>query len=155
LWRRGAQRGFELGIDPARPAPEPDQPDPARDRQPQLVDPDGSVAAAARLVRMGRRRGRRSRPGAAVRRALASVPRTTERGDRGHPGGRMVTDMRTQLARTATDLVERDPNVAVVLAEISGDRFGRAIEVAPDRVINVGIMEQTLIGVAAGFAMEG
>ncbi len=67
----------------------------------------------------------------------------------------MVTDMRTQLARTATDLVERDPNVAVVLAEISVDRFGRAIEVAPDRVINVGIMEQTLIGVAAGFAMEG
>jgi hypothetical protein len=35
----------------------------------------------------------------------------------------MVIDMRSQLARTATDLVERDPNVAVVLAEISVDRF--------------------------------
>jgi len=35
----------------------------------------------------------------------------------------VVTDMRTQLARTATDLLGRDPNVAVVLAEISVDRF--------------------------------
>src|SRR6478735_6619803 len=67
----------------------------------------------------------------------------------------MVTDMRSQLARTATDLVERDPNVAVVLAEISVDRFERAMAIAPDRVVNVGIMEQTLVGVAAGFAMEG
>ena len=66
-----------------------------------------------------------------------------------------MTDMRTQLARTATDLLERDPKVAVVLAEISVDRFERAIAMAPDRVINVGIMEQTLVGVAAGFAMEG
>ena len=67
----------------------------------------------------------------------------------------MVIDMRTQLARTATDLLESDPAVAVVLAEISVDRFERAIAIAPDRVINVGIMEQTLVGVAAGFAMEG
>ena len=67
----------------------------------------------------------------------------------------MVIDMRSQLARTATDLVERDPNVAVVLAEISVDRFERAIAIAPNRVINIGIMEQTLVGVAAGFAMEG
>ena len=67
----------------------------------------------------------------------------------------MVIDMRSQLARTATDLVERDPNVAVVLAEISVDRFERAITIAPNRVVNIGIMEQTLVGVAAGFAMEG
>ncbi len=66
-----------------------------------------------------------------------------------------MTAMRTQLARTATDLIERDPNVAVVLAEISVDRFERAIAIAPERVINIGIMEQTLVGVAAGFAMEG
>jgi transketolase len=67
----------------------------------------------------------------------------------------VVTDMRTQLARTATDLVETDPRVAVVLAEISVDRFARAMRAAPERVINVGIMEQTLVGVGAGFAMEG
>jgi len=63
--------------------------------------------------------------------------------------------MRAQLARTATELVESDPRVAVVLAEVSVDRFAGAIRGAPDRVINVGIMEQTLVGVAAGFAMEG
>jgi transketolase len=66
-----------------------------------------------------------------------------------------VTDMRTQLARSATELVETDPRVAVVLAEISVDRFDRAFQIAPERVINVGIMEQTLVGVGAGFAMEG
>ena len=67
----------------------------------------------------------------------------------------MVTDMRSQLGRTASDLVESDPLVAVVLAEISVDRFAGAMRAAPDRVINVGIMEQTLVGVGAGFAMEG
>jgi transketolase len=67
----------------------------------------------------------------------------------------VVTDMRAQLARTASDLVETDPRVAVVLAEISVDRFARATRAAPDRVINVGIMEQTLVGVGAGLAMEG
>jgi transketolase len=67
----------------------------------------------------------------------------------------VVTNMRTQIARTATELVESDPRVAVVLAEISVDRFAGAIHAAPDRVINVGIMEQTLVGVGAGFAMEG
>ena len=67
----------------------------------------------------------------------------------------MVTDMRSQLGLTASDLVESDPRVAVVLAEISVDRFARAMRTAPDRVINVGIMEQTLVGVGAGFAMEG
>src|SRR5439155_9063797 len=49
-----------------------------------------------------------------LRRALEPVARPTERGGRGYPGGRVVTDMRTQLARTATDLLERDPNVALV-----------------------------------------
>ena len=64
-------------------------------------------------------------------------------------------DMRTQLVATATDLLERDPRTAIVLGEIGVDRFARALRLAPERAINVGIMEQTLIGVAAGFAMEG
>jgi len=67
----------------------------------------------------------------------------------------MVMDMRTQLRDTAIDLLEHDPRAAVVLADISVDRFEPAFALAPGRVVNVGIMEQTLIGVAAGFAMEG
>jgi transketolase len=64
-------------------------------------------------------------------------------------------DMRSQFVTTATELLERDPRTAIVLADIGVDRFARASRLAPDRAINVGIMEQTMIGVAAGFAMEG
>jgi transketolase len=68
----------------------------------------------------------------------------------------MVTaTMREQLADTATDLLGRDPRVAIVLAEISTDSFRAARHAEPGRVVNVGIMEQTMVGVAAGFAMEG
>ena len=63
--------------------------------------------------------------------------------------------MRQQAALTAVDLLHADPSVAIVLAEISTDQFKDAAVAAPDRVVNVGIMEQSLIGVAAGFAMEG
>jgi transketolase len=67
----------------------------------------------------------------------------------------VVTDMRSRFVQTATALLDEDPRVAVLLAEISEDRFEPAIRAHPDRVINLGIMEQTLIGAAAGFAMEG
>lgn len=63
--------------------------------------------------------------------------------------------MRQQAALTAVDLLHADPSVAIVLAEISTEHFEEASIDAPDRVVNVGIMEQSLVGVAAGFAMEG
>ena len=63
--------------------------------------------------------------------------------------------MRVQAAATATDLLDEDPRTAIVLAEISTDHFREARRRHPDRVVNVGIMEATMVGVAAGFAMEG
>jgi transketolase len=63
--------------------------------------------------------------------------------------------MREQAGETAAELLDRDARVAVVLAEISTGQFGRALHAHPDRAVNVGIMEQTMVGVAAGFAMEG
>ncbi|HEV8089171.1 MAG TPA: transketolase [Actinomycetota bacterium] len=66
-----------------------------------------------------------------------------------------MRDMRQAFGSTVSDLVDLDDRVAVVLAEISTSYFERAIAAHPDRVINVGIMEQTMVGVAAGFAMEG
>jgi transketolase len=63
--------------------------------------------------------------------------------------------MREQAGETAADLLDEDPRVAVVLAEISTGQFRRALDSHPDRAVNVGIMEQTMVGVAAGFAMEG
>jgi len=52
-------------------------------------------------------------------------------------------------------LLDHDPRLAVVLADISADQFGRAAARHPGRVINVGIREQLLIGVAGGLALAG
>lgn len=62
---------------------------------------------------------------------------------------------REQFARTAGDLVETDPSVALVYAEISGQFFGEVEARHPDRVINVGIREQLLVNVGAGLALTG
>jgi transketolase len=69
----------------------------------------------------------------------------------------MVTDaMRTAFGRTASALLDEDPRAAVVLAEISVSQYlGPAMRRHPDRAVNVGIMEQAMVGVAAGFALEG
>jgi transketolase len=66
-----------------------------------------------------------------------------------------MTAMRAQAADTVCELFESDPRVSVVLAEISVERFQPAFRHDPRRAVNVGIMEQTMVGVAAGYAMEG
>jgi len=66
-----------------------------------------------------------------------------------------MRDMRRAFGATVSDLVDRDERVAVVLSEISTQYFTAAMRAHPDRVVNIGIMEQAMVGVAAGFAMEG
>ena len=66
-----------------------------------------------------------------------------------------MREMRRAFAQTASDLVANDERVAVVLAEISTEYFESSMRRHPDRVVNIGIMEQAMVGVAAGFAMEG
>jgi transketolase len=63
--------------------------------------------------------------------------------------------MREAATSTIVDLFRRDDRVAVVMADISLDQLRPAVEHDPRRAINVGIMEQSAIGVAAGFALEG
>ena len=64
--------------------------------------------------------------------------------------------MRAAFARTTTALLDEDPRVALVLAEISVSGYlSRAIERHPERAVNIGIAEQAMVGIAAGFAMEG
>ncbi len=63
--------------------------------------------------------------------------------------------MRAQAAATSVELFHEDTRLAVVLAEISTDYFAEAFRTDPLRAVNVGIMEQTMVGVAAGMAMEG
>ena len=63
--------------------------------------------------------------------------------------------MRDQAVATALDLFDTDPRVAIVLGGISTESFRPAFDRDPARATNVGVMEQTMVGVAAGFAMEG
>ena len=66
-----------------------------------------------------------------------------------------MTTMREQAMATAVDLFERDERVAIVMADISLDYLQPAVEHDPRRAVNAGIMEQSAVGIAAGFALEG
>ena len=63
--------------------------------------------------------------------------------------------MRERFSAVTSDLLDEDPRLAVVLADISADSFGPARRRHPDRVINVGIREQLLISVTGGLALAG
>ncbi|MFE9679916.1 transketolase family protein [Streptomyces sp. NPDC002701] len=63
--------------------------------------------------------------------------------------------MRDRFAPVVSRLLDEDPRVAVVLAEIGAAGFEEAGRRHPDRVINVGIREQLLIGAGAGLALTG
>ncbi|WP_405800469.1 transketolase [Streptomyces halstedii] len=63
--------------------------------------------------------------------------------------------MRDRFITTTTRLLDEDPRLALVLAEISRDGFEDAARAHPDRVVNVGIREQLLIGAGAGMALTG
>jgi transketolase len=62
---------------------------------------------------------------------------------------------RTRAAATIVDLFRADERTALIMADISLDLLRPALEHDPRRAINVGIMEQTAVGVAAGLALEG
>jgi transketolase C-terminal domain/subunit len=63
--------------------------------------------------------------------------------------------MRERFAETTTELLDEDPSVAVVLADISASMFADAQLRLPDRVVNVGIREQLAVNVGAGMALTG
>lgn len=63
--------------------------------------------------------------------------------------------MRAQMGSTIEELMDGDRRLAVVLCDISDGYFERAAANHPERVIRVGIMEQTAVSLAAGLALEG
>jgi transketolase len=63
--------------------------------------------------------------------------------------------MRDRFMRVTSELLDSDPRVAVVLADIGASNFEPARQRHPDRVINLGIREQLLIGVTSGLALSG
>ncbi|MEL7977549.1 transketolase [Isoptericola sp. F-RaC21] len=64
-------------------------------------------------------------------------------------------DLRTRFYAELDPLLDAYPDVDVVLAVIGSGYMARAIERHPGRVIDVGIREQALIGVAGGLALAG
>ncbi len=63
--------------------------------------------------------------------------------------------MRETFIDTTTRLLADDPRTALVLADISAAAFEPAARRHPDRVLNVGIREQLMVGVAGGLALTG
>ena len=66
-----------------------------------------------------------------------------------------ASSMRERFVDVVAEAMMDDPRIAVVLADISVDRFAAVPEAARSRIVNVGIREQALIGVTAGLALEG
>jgi transketolase len=67
----------------------------------------------------------------------------------------MSDTMRDRMATVVSELVENKMNTALILADISSSYFRDLFKKYPERVINVGIMEQTAVSLASGFALEG
>lgn len=63
--------------------------------------------------------------------------------------------MRKQFVQTATRLLEKDPRVVLLLGDIGVYGFKDAFAAFPDRVYNIGILEQATVSVAAGLAKTG
>ena len=67
----------------------------------------------------------------------------------------MSDTMRDRMGDVVSDLIETDQNTALILADISTAYFSDVLKKFPERAINLGIMEQTAVSLAAGFALEG
>ena len=63
--------------------------------------------------------------------------------------------MRRRFGKVITELADRDDNIIVLVGDIGYRVFDEFREKYPDRFINLGICEQTMIGVSSGMALEG
>ncbi len=61
--------------------------------------------------------------------------------------------MRKQFIRTTETLLAKDERLVVLLGDIGVFGFQKAFQMYPTRVYNIGILEQSTIGAAAGLAM--
>ena len=63
--------------------------------------------------------------------------------------------MRRTFGKIITELADKDEKIFVVVGDIGYRVFDDFREKHPDRFINMGICEQSIIGVSAGMALEG
>ena len=67
----------------------------------------------------------------------------------------ITMNMRQQMVTTLEELMATDERLVVLLADISYSLFNKNNPVFSERILNLGILEQTMVGAAAGVAMEG
>jgi len=63
--------------------------------------------------------------------------------------------MRRCLGKVLVELAEQDDAIYLIVGDIGFKVFDEFQEKFPDRFINIGLCEQSMIGVAAGMALEG
>ena len=63
--------------------------------------------------------------------------------------------MRKQFVKTVESILEQDEKAILLLGDIGVFGFKKAFETFPDRVFNIGILEQSTVGLAAGLSMQG
>ncbi len=63
--------------------------------------------------------------------------------------------MRKQFVRTIDELLETDDKLVLFLGDIGVFGFRNALSKFPERVYNIGILEQSTVGLAAGLSMQG
>ena len=63
--------------------------------------------------------------------------------------------MRRRFGEIISELADKDKKIYVIVGDIGYRIFDQFRERHPDRFINMGICEQSIIGVSAGMALEG
>lgn len=63
--------------------------------------------------------------------------------------------MRKTFSSLLEDLVARDSRVVTLLGDIGVFSFRNTMKSFPDRVINIGVLEQSMVGIAAGLSKQG
>ena len=63
--------------------------------------------------------------------------------------------MRRSFGKIITELADMDEKIYVIVGDIGYRVFDEFREKHPDRFINIGVCEQSMIGVSAGMALEG
>lgn len=63
--------------------------------------------------------------------------------------------MRNQFPQSVKNIMDKDDRVVVILGDIGVHAFREVFEKYPKRCYNMGICEQSMVGMAAGLAMAG
>ncbi len=69
--------------------------------------------------------------------------------------GQLWRKMRNNFVATLSDVIEKDEKAILLLGDISVYAFRNLFSSFPNRVKNIGILEQATIGFMAGLSMEG